>query len=197
MHKLGRFPQKGIRTYNEIVALSKKKRNLNKTETKRLLGMNIALNSIVHDFVAADLRAMYPLSVLDIGCGDGRLLAKLARTKGFKGSKMFGIDRSQKAINKARKRHGRMKRLINFSTGTNTKIPYPEKFDLIITCLSFHEWKDRRSSIPYILSRLNERGSFILYDTLPINERVFRSYWDIKPNVQKNKVMVRVVYQLR
>jgi SAM-dependent methyltransferase len=53
---------------------------------------------------------------------------------------------------------------VYLSLGNSRLIPFDKKFDMIFSSLSFHHWKNREESIPYILTRLNENGEFTIYE---------------------------------
>jgi len=63
-------------------------------------------------------------SVLEIGCGFGNNL------KNFEGKKVIGIDLSDYAIQKARKKYPKFE----FYVGNILQIPLEEKFDLVFSC---------------------------------------------------------------
>ena len=53
--------------------------------------------------------------------------------------------------------------------GSSREIPFDRKFDLIFTTLSFHHWENRDSSISYILSKLSDRGTFLIIEFMEDN----------------------------
>ena len=186
MEKLREISGRGLRAYNFVVQQLKSSKKLDWKDRKLVHKANVILNSEIHKFVINDLKGMHAKSVLEIGCGDGSLLKELSREKSFANSGLFGIDKSPKAIARAR-RASKMARPVHFGVGRNNRIPYADKFDLISTVLSFHEWKNGNRSIPYILSKLNKKGLFLIYDTLPVRIKGRRL-------LQRNSMLVKATF---
>lgn len=118
-----------------------------------------------YSFVLNDLSSLEFLTILDIGTGDGYELVSLAEAKnGFIG---YGIDPSPQMVKVARRRAAkrRVESRIKFDIGSSRNIPGGENFDIIYSSLSFHHWKEREAALAGIMSRLNEGGSFIIYET--------------------------------
>lgn len=141
----------------------------------KLYALTLRWRSKFVDFVANDVRSSNPRSVLDIGCGTGDVLNRL-RTPGIE---LYGIDPSpymlKVAIENIRRAHSWAKPSVNLSLGNSKNIPFDNDFDRIFSSISFHHWKNREESIPYILSRLNSNGEFTIYeynkDALPVIHR--------------------------
>ncbi len=134
------------------------------------------------EFVANDVRSSNPRSVLDIGCGTGDVLSRLLTQ--FHGVKLYGIDPSPYML-KIAEEHSRhvsgTKSSVHLGLGNNRHIPFDNKFDRIFSSISFHHWKNREQSIPYILSRLTSNGEFTIYEydknALPVIRRaIFRKH---------------------
>jgi len=114
-------------------------------------------------FVLSDMKERSFSTLLDIGCGDGYVLRRLATVnREFSGK---GIDPSRHMISIARKK-ARRDGISNleFELGSSRMIPGKEKFDIIISSLSFHHWHGREEAIAEITGRLNEGGHFIVYE---------------------------------
>jgi SAM-dependent methyltransferase len=198
MERRLRLSKKGVRAYRLVVATLKKSKKLRGRERHLLTNANKALASEIHKAVIGDIRRRHWRSALEIGCGDGKILRKLARMKEFRDSYLCGIDKSPKAIREAA---GKSKRAspakkVQFSVGRNGRIPYPGKFDLIFTILSFHEWKNGYKSIPYILDRVDSGGAFIIYETMPIDTERFRKYrkYGIRLVIKKTLELAKVAF---
>lgn len=117
------------------------------------------------DFVANDLLSRNPRSVLDIGCGTCDVLMRLRNHE----IELYGIDPSPYMLTLAKKKIGYSADNtelsdVYLSLGNSRLIPFDKKFDMIFSSLSFHHWKNREESIPYILTRLNENGEFTIYE---------------------------------
>jgi len=115
--------------------------------------------------VANDLLSRNPRSVLDIGCGTCDVLMQLRNHE----IELYGIDPSPYMLTLAKKKIGYSADNtelsdVYLSLGNSRLIPFDKKFDMIFSSLSFHHWKNREESIPYILTRLNENGEFAIYE---------------------------------
>jgi len=141
----------------------------------KLYALTLRWRSKFVDFVANDVQSSNPRSVLDIGCGTGDVLNQLRN----RGIELYGIDPSPYMLKVAeehiRQKHSGTKSNVHLSLGNSRHIPFNKKFDRIFSSISFHHWKNREKSIPYILSRLNSNGEFTIYeydkDTLPVIHR--------------------------
>jgi len=117
------------------------------------------------DFVANDLLSRNPRSVLDIGCGVCDVLLQLRSRE----IELYGVDPSPHMLMLGKKKIGDSAddtalSKVYLSLGNSRLIPFDKKFDMIFASLSFHHWKNREESIPYILTRLNENGEFAIYE---------------------------------
>jgi ubiquinone/menaquinone biosynthesis C-methylase UbiE len=113
-------------------------------------------------FISKDIKKEKPKSILDIGAGPGDLAIKLSE---IKNTKVFCIDPSVSMKKIAENKFAKRKiKNIEYKLGSSRYIPIKEKFDVIVTTISFHHWKEKESSIRYILKRLNEKGKFIIYE---------------------------------
>lgn len=82
-----------------------------------------------HDVLLAELRAVAPRSVLDVGCGEGFTL-ELLRQKHI-GERLEGIDFLQRAIDIGRELHPEL----TLKQGDIYQLPYPDgAFDAVICC---------------------------------------------------------------
>lgn len=75
-------------------------------------------------------------AVLDVGCGTGQLLRRMARQ--FPDAQLVGVDPAPGMVKQARAaRAGGPD--IDFVNGSVEKLPFPDdRFDLVLTTLSFH-----------------------------------------------------------
>jgi len=104
-----------------------------------------------------------PGSVLDVGCGTGRLLRKAREL--WPAAGLTGVDPTQGMIDVAR----RLTPEATFLAASAEPLPLPDaSVDVAITTMSFHHWKDRAAGVREIARVLRPGGRFCLADaTLP------------------------------
>lgn len=100
--------------------------------------------------------------ILDLGCGRGRHSLNLAR----QGYRVKGIDLSEEAIKKARRR-AEDEGLDNVDFQVrDMRNPLPEKFDAIVNLFTtfgyFEEDRENSRVLDSVVSMLKERGIFVL-----------------------------------
>lgn len=120
--------------------------------------------------------------ILDMGCGTG-IYAKILRDKG---AKVKGFDISEGMIEIAKKENPN----IDLRVGNVEKIPFNEKFDIILASLVVHYLPDWDKMLRQVKSHLNKGGYFIFSTGNPVSEkaekkringkkfRVFGNYFD-------------------
>ncbi|HZC04178.1 MAG TPA: class I SAM-dependent methyltransferase [Ktedonobacterales bacterium] len=127
--------------------------------------MQRRLFSRVHTAVldlAASLSA--PASVLDVGCGTGRLLRTAAARWPY--AQLIGVDPAQGMVDVARK----LTPDATFYRGLAESLPLPDaSVDLVFSTLSFHHWADQTAGVREIARALRPGGHFILADFAPPN----------------------------
>lgn len=75
-------------------------------------------------------------SLLDVACGNGRLLQMLSQRHHFSG---YGVDISEKMVENAR----RINPAMVFETASCTKLPFDAaSFDVVTVCAAFHHFPD-------------------------------------------------------
>lgn len=117
----------------------------------------------LHDRIASDVIDLQPSTILDLGCGPGDVLSRVA-SSGWK-AELFGVDPSPQMLSIAKRRIGAIRREgVTLARGSSRNIPFPGTFDVILTSLSFHHWGDRERDLPMILQRLSNRGSLLIYE---------------------------------
>ncbi|HVU70977.1 MAG TPA: class I SAM-dependent methyltransferase [Ktedonobacteraceae bacterium] len=104
-----------------------------------------------------------PASVLDVGCGSGRLLRK-AHTY-WPQAHLCGVDPAQKMLEVARQ----LTPGAHFSMGSGEALPLEDAVvDLAFSTISFHHWRDQAAGVREVARVLRPGGSFFLADfTLP------------------------------
>ena len=105
-----------------------------------------------------------PESIMDVGCGSGDILVHIASKN--TSVRLFGVDPSPgmvKAANGKIARNGLQDR-ITIAQGSSRDIPFQSKFDLIVSSLSFHHWKEQASSLENLSRYLSDSGRIIIFD---------------------------------
>lgn len=109
--------------------------------------------------------ATAPATILDVGCGTGQLLRRLARR--FPEATLTGVDASGEMIAAA------CAALpdglpVTFLETPAERLPFKDAtFDLVTTTMSFHHWADQPTALREIARVLSPRGAFLLADALP------------------------------
>jgi len=94
-------------------------------------------------------------SILDMGCGEGTRLAKIADKNG----KIYGIDISKKAIEIAKKKYPQF----NFRVGNLEKLPFPDNtFDLVYSAFVFEHLRNPEKVIKEGVRVLKKGGSLLI-----------------------------------
>lgn len=105
---------------------------------------------------AVELR---PGAVLDLGCGNGNILAQLAAGTD---AALYGLDLSENMIREAAKRLGDK---VSLNIGDAKSLPYAEdSFDLVICNASFHHYPEPEIVLDEVKRVLKKGGVFLLGD---------------------------------
>lgn len=124
--------------------------------------------------------------VLDIGCGTGIFLVRVAKTYGVDGT---GIDISEKSIATAkslRLRSGQATRL-HFQVGDAVQLPFANKsFDYVLSFDSLEHIQDQAISLSEMVRVLKPKGSLLVY-TINRNQRYTWHFWLSKLGVPIGK----------
>lgn len=102
--------------------------------------------------------------VLDVGTGPGRLPIIIA--SGNPDIHVIGIDLSPDMITIAsRAALEKGVRNVDFKVGNASELPFPDReFDLVISTLSFHHWKNPGGALDEMYRVLRENGEAWIYD---------------------------------
>ena len=129
------------------------------------------------ELLANNLESVLPLGeyhkILDLGCGRGRHSINMAR----RGYKVTGIDLSEAAIQKAKKRSKNLGLDIEFLIG-DMRIPLERKFDAIInvfTSFGYFEDDDENVKVLSAMRYMLHPESKLVMDYLNANQ-VIRAY---------------------
>lgn len=109
-----------------------------------------------------------PGTVLDVGCGTGRLLR--AASTYWPKAQLIGVDPAEGMVEVARQLNPHS----TFMSGTAETLPLSDaSVDLAMSTLSFHHWHDQAAGIRDIARVLRPNGYFFLAD-------VSRPMWQTK-----------------
>jgi ubiquinone/menaquinone biosynthesis C-methylase UbiE len=106
--------------------------------------------------------ALAPQRILDVGCGTGYLLRRLA-TRCPEATELAGIDAAPAMIEVAvaASDDGRL----HFRTGTAEELPWPAgTFDLVVSTTSFDHWADQRAGLTECARVMVPGGTLVLVD---------------------------------
>jgi ubiquinone/menaquinone biosynthesis C-methylase UbiE len=110
----------------------------------------------------AALEVPHPATILDVGCGTGRLLRTAAER--FPGVRLEGVDAAEGMIEQAKASAGPASP-INFQLATAEHLPFPDgQFSLAFSTMTFHHWADQRRGVAEIARVMTPAGRWILAD---------------------------------
>jgi ubiquinone/menaquinone biosynthesis C-methylase UbiE len=100
-----------------------------------------------------------PDSVIDVGCGTGRLLRAAAFR--WPTARLLGVDPAQHMVSEAQ----RLNSNATFAVSLAESLPFPDgAADVILTSMSFHHWADQERGIREVARVLRSGGFFCLAD---------------------------------
>lgn len=136
--------------------------------------------SKIHDLIVAKVNWDGKGKILDIGTGNGSLIIKLAKI--FPKAFLTGIDYwggnweySKAHCQKNAEIEGGYDR-IDFLKASAAELPFPDdEFDIIVSCLTFHEVKDKKNKIEVIKEALRvlKPGDEFVFLDLFMDEKIF------------------------
>jgi ubiquinone/menaquinone biosynthesis C-methylase UbiE len=104
-------------------------------------------------------QGLEPGSILDIGCGTGRLLRKAAAR--WPRANLYGVDLAEGMIAEARA----LTPGATLLAGAAENLPLPdESIDLALSTVSFHHWQDQGAGFRQVMRVLRPGGFFVLAD---------------------------------
>jgi SAM-dependent methyltransferase len=124
--------------------------------------MNVR-HSGVTDWGLKQVRLDKHFIMLDIGCGGGRTLDKLAAVASD--GKVFGIDYAAASVAAARRTNARWIRAgrADIQQGTVSRLPYPDgTFDVVTAVETHYYWPDLAADLREILRVLKPGGQLVV-----------------------------------
>jgi ubiquinone/menaquinone biosynthesis C-methylase UbiE len=104
-------------------------------------------------------------ALLDIGTGPARLLLKLNQQS--PGMRLVGIDSSSAMVIQAKQNVAQagLTEFVEIKEGSANKIPFPDRsFDIVVSTVSMHHWKQPEASLNEIYRVLKENSFALIYD---------------------------------
>jgi ubiquinone/menaquinone biosynthesis C-methylase UbiE len=104
-------------------------------------------------------------TLLDIGTGSARLLLKLHKQS--PGMRLVGIDSSAAMVTKAKQNVAQagLSEFIEVKEGSANHIPFSDRsFDIVVSTVSMHHWKEPTACLNEVYRVLQERGFALMYD---------------------------------
>ena len=146
--------------------------NVNVGALARLLGADRYERSLIQPYIARIHDAILasvacegnaPYSVLDVGCGTGRLLRKIGQR--WPDSRLTGVDPAERMISVAR----RLAPSVSFHVASAESMPVADaSIDLVCSSISFHHWDNQLQGLHELARTLRPGGYLCLADiTMP------------------------------
>jgi ubiquinone/menaquinone biosynthesis C-methylase UbiE len=111
-------------------------------------------------------RVPAPRRILDVGCGTGYLLGRLA-ARAPHAETLAGIDAASAMIEAARS--AATDDRLRFVVGTAEQLPWPAaSFDLVVSTTSFDHWADQRAGLAQCARVLAPGGCLVLADLFSV-----------------------------
>ncbi|MGK7881557.1 MAG: class I SAM-dependent methyltransferase [Crocosphaera sp.] len=116
----------------------------------------------LHKRLLSYLSLPHPSYVLDLGCGTGRLLNRLA--KNFPDLRGTGVDLSPQMLKEARETNQHHPRLI-YTQGNAEYLPFADnQFDAVFNTISFLHYPNPQKVFNEVFRVLKPKGQFYLVD---------------------------------
>ena len=117
------------------------------------------------DRVQADLNIQAPEkgSLLDVGCGGGHILERLAEK--FPQLNLAGVDLSEEQVERANQRLRPYVSRTQIRQGSALNLPYPpDKFDVVLSTGSFKHWPDQVLGLSECVRVLKPGGRLLVME---------------------------------
>lgn len=123
--------------------------------------------SVVHRKLLALIPKNEHLQILDVGCGTGKMLSRMAET--FPNAELSGVDLSTSMIDFAKKKYPNL----SFTVGNAENLPLKkEVFDVVTNSISFHHYHHPQKAVNEAYRVLKLGGQFFLVDISPKKPKV-------------------------
>ena len=102
-------------------------------------------------------------TILDVGCGGGRTIARLAAAA--TDGKVYGVDFSEESVAASRRANARMVEAgrVEIVHGSVSKLPFPDAtFDLVTAVETHYYWPDLPADMREVLRVLKPGGMFVI-----------------------------------
>ena len=117
-----------------------------------------------HAMLIKELAAVSPGRVLDIGCGTGVLLARLAE----RGWRAVGLDLCEPMLHEARPRLDGWSGAVSLAVGDSEHVPFQGRtFDAVTCANSFHHYPHHEAVVREMYRVLRPGGVLLLLDGWP------------------------------
>jgi ubiquinone/menaquinone biosynthesis C-methylase UbiE len=105
-----------------------------------------------------------PSTILDIGCGTGRLLRSAAER--FPGARLVGVDAAIEMVKQAQS--STPDGTIQFQQATAEALPFADdSFDLVFSTMTFHHWQNQARGVAEVKRVLTPNGRWLVAEFVP------------------------------
>lgn len=120
------------------------------------------LHELMLEVVAADARGINPSTILDVGCGTGRLLRRASVR--WPSAQVIGVDPAHGMVEVAQK----LMPSAMIHQGFAESLPLENgSVDLVLSSASMHHWRDSALGVREVARVLRRGGLFCLADICP------------------------------
>jgi ubiquinone/menaquinone biosynthesis C-methylase UbiE len=103
-----------------------------------------------------------PASILDVGCGTGRLLRTASQR--FPAARLEGVDAAAQMVEQATRLLA-AGAPIHVQQATAEALPFADgRFDLVFSTMTFHHWADQKKGVSEVARVLAPNGRWLLAD---------------------------------
>ena len=152
------------------------------------------VHSKMLDLIEKERPAASIQSIIDVGCGTGRLLRAAALR--WPQARLFGVDPAERMISEAE----RLNPNATFKVAPAELLPFPDHAaDLVLSSLSFHHWRDQLKGCQEMSRVLRPGGLLCLADHTMLLVNVFHEKVKSRRQIQAlfNDVGLKVVRRQR